>query len=189
MTTAKPSMSKTTPGLNSSSDLRMAKLWVKFARSFGGRWSSQYGASDNGTWGLALCFVTDAAIDEAVERVIRNGGGFPPTLPEFVAMCAKAMGLPDAGTAYLDACHSRWTHDTVYETAKRVGLFELMHRSEKEMLPRFKEVFGTVCAEWMADNTKFGQPKVAKIAVIPKADYSPDVAMSALAQARSALGA
>jgi hypothetical protein len=166
----------------------MAQLWKAFARMFGGRWSSQYGASDNGTWGMALRFVDNNSFEEAIDRVIRDGSGFPPTLPEFVSICSKCMGLPDASAAYLDACHSRWTHDTVYETANRVGLFELSHRSEKEMLPRFKEVFGTVCAEWMADRTKFAREPLPAIAVIEKAECPREVAMAAILEARKSLG-
>lgn len=168
-------------------DKRMARLWLKFAKMFGTAWSTQYGAADDGTWGKALCFVTNDAMGDAVERITREGGKFPPSLPEFAALCAKCMGLPDAGNAYLDACHSRWTHATVYETAKRVGIFELKNRTEKEMLPRFREVFGTVCAEWMAGN-KFEPPVTGRIEKQPAAPCSPAVALSAIAEARAALG-
>ena len=116
---------------------------------FGSRWSSQFGDCDDGTWASALRGVSTPVLADAIGRVAMSGSEFPPSLPEFLAICGRAAGLPDTATAYADACHRRWSHPVVYEAARRVGVHELRTRAERDMLPRWRENYGAVCAAWM----------------------------------------
>jgi hypothetical protein len=133
-----------------ANDKRMASLWLRFGKLFGSRWSSQYGDCDDGTWASVLRGVDSITLSDAVGRVAMGGSGFPPNLPEFLAICARAAGLPDSSSAYVAACHASWTHSVIYETARRVGLHELRTKSERDILPRWREHYGAACAAWMS---------------------------------------
>lgn len=168
-------------------DPRMARLWLQFIDMFGSRWVGQYGDCDNGTWANALSCVSDQAMSDAFGRVALSGTEFPPSLPEFLAICARSSGLPDAGTAYTDACHHRWSHQVIYETAKRVGLFELRTRQERDMMPKFREHYGAVCASWMRGE-RFEVPKTERLEKQATPPCRPEVGMSHLAKMRMMLG-
>lgn len=155
-------MTTRSPATSGLPDKRMAALWLRMTSMFGGRWTSQYGDRDDGTWAAALSAVASAVLGDALGRVAAAGGDFPPTLGGFLAICARAYGLPDPVAAYRDAAHLRWTHIAVYETARRVGIFELRNRSEREMLPVWREEYGLVCQQAMA-GANFQPPKTAQI--------------------------
>lgn len=165
----------------------MANLWIRFGKQFGGRWTSQYGDCDDGTWEAALRNVSNETLGQAMGRVALSAAEFPPTLPQFIAICARAMGLPDVAKAYADACHSKWSHAVVYEAAKLTGVFELRNRSERDMMPRFREQFGAVCAAWMAGE-RFEPPVMGRIEKHKPVPCPRDVAMAAMQKARTSLG-
>lgn len=168
-------------------DRRMANLWIRLTKQFGARWASQYGDCDDGTWASALRGVDSQTLGQALGRVALSGSEFPPSLPEFLAICGRASGLPDAGTAYANACHNRWSHAVVYEAAKRVGIYELRTRAERDMMPKFREHYGAVCAAWMAGE-RFSVPGALRVTRQKPAACRPEVAAAHMAKLRQALG-
>lgn len=124
---------------------------------------------------------------KALGRVALGGGEFPPSLPEFLMFCARAAGLPDRATAYAHACHSRWSHPVVYAAAKRVGLFELRHRSERELKPLWNEHYGAVCAEWLA-GARFEAPEAKAIERKSFVPASRETALKHLSEMKAMLG-
>src|SRR5690606_29906760 len=54
---------------------------------FGSSWSSQYGDAPSRTWTQALSHMTDEQIVRGLQRIALGGEKFPPTLPQFSALC------------------------------------------------------------------------------------------------------
>lgn len=165
----------------------MANLWLRMGKQFGARWTSQYGDCDDGTWAAALRGVDTPTLGNALGRVALGGSEFPPSLPEFLAICGRACGLPDAGSAYADACHNRWRHPVVYEAARRVGIYELRTRAERDMLPKWREHFGSVCAAWMAGE-RYTMPEALRITRQKSVPSTPESAATHIAELRRTLG-
>lgn len=165
----------------------MKRLWVRMAMIFGGLWSSQYGQADDGTWRSALRHVSNETLADAIGRVALSNFEFPPNLPKFLAICARSAGLPDSQSAYADAAMSRWSHPIVYEAARRVGVFEIRTRPERDMRPAWTEAFGLVCAEWMSGK-RFESPTSVAIEKLAPKPCSAAGANKFLAAARFALG-
>lgn len=82
------------------SDKQVGQIWQRMAFMYGHRWTSNYGAEDDGTWRKGLAGLTPAQIGaglvKCLERRPQNGEeDWPPTLNEFRDMC-----LPEKMPAY-----------------------------------------------------------------------------------------
>lgn len=124
---------------------------------YGPLWIDRYGDHDAGSWGKTLANVPDEDIGGALAMLRSIGKPFPPTLPEFIALCLRTMCVPDALEAYQCAAHLNWKHPVVYETARRVGVVEVRSRTEREIRSRFEQIHAMVCAEWL-DGARFTAP-------------------------------
>ncbi len=63
------------------------------AKIYGHKWVSSFGAADDGTWLSGLRDVTPEQIGIGLERCRIRSEPWPPTLPEFRALC-KPAGAP-----------------------------------------------------------------------------------------------
>lgn len=62
--------------------------------------------------------------------------------------CKKvALPMPESRVAYMEAVHRRYPHEVIYETAQRIGTWELSTKSEKETWAMWKEIYPKVCQE------------------------------------------
>lgn len=73
-------------------------LWVRMAEIYGHRWSTAYGTDPDpegaaGTWAKGLAGVTGAQLAEGLKACIASSEPWPPTLPEFRAMCLAVPSL------------------------------------------------------------------------------------------------
>lgn len=71
-------------------------LWVRMAEIYGHRWTSAYGDSTEadgaaGTWAKGLAGITPTQLADGLKACITSSDPWPPTLPEFRAMC---LGIP-----------------------------------------------------------------------------------------------
>lgn len=71
-------------------------LWVRMAEIYGHRWNTAYGSDPDpegaaGTWAKGLAGVTPAQLADGLKACITSSDPWPPTLPEFRAMC---LGIP-----------------------------------------------------------------------------------------------
>ena len=81
------------------SDAVMAELWISMASIYGKKWIDQYGEfvynnSDKVSsvvtiWAEALADVEISRLERALRMCLSRECPFPPTLPEFKAMCAR----------------------------------------------------------------------------------------------------
>lgn len=73
----------------------MRRLWQRMAEIYGHRWTSAYGddagASAGQTWAKGLAGVRPEQIATGLESALVSAEPWPPTLPEFRAMC---LGIP-----------------------------------------------------------------------------------------------
>lgn len=82
---------------------------------------------------------------------------------------------PDMHQAYIDAAvNQKYTHAVVYETARRVGFWDLKSKSETVTYKRWQQLYPQVCYE-DADGANFVLPQSRQITHkhIPMADDSP----------------
>lgn len=73
-------------------DAWIEKCFQKFEDFYGSKWAAQYGSFPRDrvkmTWAEELAGFADKP--ESIGRALKNLGQFPPTLPEFQAMCRDA---------------------------------------------------------------------------------------------------
>lgn len=73
----------------------MRRLWQRMAEIYGHRWTSAYGddagASAGQTWARGLSGLAPAQIASGLDSVLASADEWPPTLPQFRAMC---FGIP-----------------------------------------------------------------------------------------------
>lgn len=67
-------------------------LWQRMARIYGRKWTNNYGEVDDGTWLVGLRDIRPEDLDRAMGRCCLIDSPWPPTLPEFRAMCKAAAG-------------------------------------------------------------------------------------------------
>lgn len=61
---------------------------------FGHRWTHTYGLTPNDSWRRGLQGVSKEQIACGLARVLEQGDGWPPSLPEFRALCTKDPNAP-----------------------------------------------------------------------------------------------
>lgn len=128
---------------------------ASFARQFG-----DVGGEAFQTWSLAMQDVGVNEIKIGFEKLIARSSGYPPSLPEFKALCkpaAEDYGLPDVRSAYVEACKKshqpfehEWSHPGVYVAARETGFFELKSLSEAQMIKPFTLAYENVIRSILA---------------------------------------
>ncbi len=95
-------------------------LWVRMAEIYGHRWTSSYGAESGqdgaaGTWAKGLAGISPEQIAFGLKACLVSAEPWPPTLPEFRAMCLGIPSLPWVKRAILAKdrspfCRVVWQH-------------------------------------------------------------------------------
>lgn len=73
----------------------MAGVWLVMQRTYGNRWSNQYGDRDDGTWGRQLVTLGSEEFSYAVEHLVEHYPSFPPTLGEFMQLAHSLPRAPE----------------------------------------------------------------------------------------------
>ncbi|MDV7209934.1 replication protein P [Azotobacter beijerinckii] len=128
---------------------------------------------------------------------LRHGDDRAPWVPgsgEFIALCqpsAEALGLPEAGKAYREACRNahpaaepRWSHPAVHHAACETGFHELRSLPEEKSRKLFERAYAVTVRMLLAGEPLREIPKALpeKVSIC-----TPEVGRSALAGLRSAL--
>ena len=110
-------------------------------------------------WKKALASYSPQHIQDAADEVIKTSE-YLPTLNFMLQCCERRLGrlgLPDARTAYLEACRAgspksaqRWSHPAVYLAGRDSDWFVLANNPEKITWPLFRERYRDYCTEVMA---------------------------------------
>lgn len=159
----------------------MDRLWLRMAEIYGHKWVSQYGAAPLKTWAVRLGSMTKEQIGNGVNACAHSSMEWPPSLPEFCAMCqpeASALGLPDMESAFQECMrcshapeNHKFSHEAVRLAADTVGWYVLRRcmPSEQEVRKRFASSYGA-----MVGKVQRGEPLVAPMEAIGSdSDKSP----------------
>lgn len=113
-----------------------------------------------------------------------------PTTPfDFLQLArqGKCNQYPEMRQAYIDAANEKYTHAVVYETAKRVGFYEMRTHAENQTWPSWQKTYSQVCDEHRS-GADFTLPKSQRLEQKPDV-ASPDVANEYLSKMAEILGA
>jgi hypothetical protein len=97
----------------------------------------------------------DARTLLAAARSVIETSEYLPTLRTMIYHCERASsdpGMPDAHSAYLEACRASspkaayaWSHPAVYHAGKRCDWYFLQTNSEAVAFPVFRDIYEEVC--------------------------------------------
>lgn len=97
----------------------------------------------------------DARTLLSAAKMVIETSEYLPTLRTMIHFCEKASsdpGLPDAHSAYLEACRApspkaahAWSHPAVYHAGKRSDWYFLQTSPETIAFPVFREIYEDIC--------------------------------------------
>lgn len=99
---------------------RTRTLWLRMTEIYGYKWTSSYGASDSDhTWSKALVDITPAEMKRGFYTCLTNGQPWPPSAPEFRAMCRPPRARREHPAAYQFPPDRQLTHELTHEQRER----------------------------------------------------------------------
>ena len=66
---------------------RASTFWKRMTELYGHKWTSAQGEAPNPTWSRAISALSDDELKLALRTCLTSGDAWPPSLPEFLAMC------------------------------------------------------------------------------------------------------
>jgi hypothetical protein len=75
-------------GPAASTDTKMvSRLWLRMTEIYGHKWSSSYGETPSETWSRGISGMSFDELKRGLSECLNSGNAWPPSLPEFLAMC------------------------------------------------------------------------------------------------------
>lgn len=167
---------------------------------YGHRWTASFGVSadQSHAWASVLGGITGQQIAVGLSALVASAEKWPPTAPEFRAMCiaaptAESLGLPSEDKAFDEACRKvhpamtgcKWSHQVVYHAASESGFYNLQTLPMDASRKLFARNYAIAC-RLLLD----GKPlKSIPLALPSSVDsrMTPEVGRAALAALRGAL--
>lgn len=132
-------------------------------------------------WFSHLAEFSAQQILSAAKRATRESE-FLPTIKGILKYCQADMttlGLPDAHSAYLEACRApspkagvKWSHPAVYYAGHDSDWFFLANSSEQQAFPVFREHYNRYCQR-VLNGEVFETPKLAELPAPEKTEHEP----------------
>lgn len=89
----------------------LPELWAMMLAAFGHRWESAQGRHPDGVaagvWTAGLVGITEREVASACHRMLTQGDGWPPSLPEFRAMCLQVPSFAEVKRDLANASANR----------------------------------------------------------------------------------
>lgn len=125
----------------------MDRLNERMTEIFGHRWTSQYPRDALDTWAKGLGHLTREHIAVGVGNCLAGKLAWPPTLPEFIALCLTPPDLPDVDAAWAEALEiatghkhgSACSHPVIWHAYCQCG--DLAHTDEEIGERRFRQKY------------------------------------------------
>jgi hypothetical protein len=77
------------------------RVWQRMAEIYGHKWTSSYGDIDkDGTWAQGLADMRPDELRTGFVSCVKRGDPWPPSLPEFRALCRPAPGKREHAAMY-----------------------------------------------------------------------------------------
>lgn len=129
----------------------MEKLWVTMVETYGHRWTGNFGVSPkpDHAWAKHLTGLNGKHIANGLAQLgSLDNEGWPPTAPQFRALCLKVPGLPNETEAWDQALRGEYSHPAVKIAAEATGTFDLKgaRLNDKGLRERFNRNFAIVRA-------------------------------------------
>lgn len=167
-------------------DAWVRRIFERMEDRYGDLWAQRFGGIPvermARTWAEDL---GDLSGDEVARGVSAcRDIKFPPTLPEFRALCRKPI---DYESALLEAIEQmgrrasnadRWSHPAIYWAAVKIGAYDLSRMTTKELDGRWRKEFG----EQLAIGTWAEIPPRREVLPAPGQTHSKAVGTEALQQ-------
>lgn len=114
-------------------------------------------------WAAALVMmeVTEVEVETAFLKSLTQL--WPPTTPADLLELVRGnhtINFPEACTAYTQTANGIYSHPVCYETAVRVGLWNMRNSPEYATRKAWNEVYPKVCTEYSQDSAKFEQKQL-----------------------------
>jgi hypothetical protein len=149
----------------------LRRLWRRLTAVYGHKWSSQFGGIDEEgftVWSAGLADLGVAAIRRGFGRCLRRPDPWPPSLPEFRALCRftpEDLGLPAVAMAFQAASQQRpdWStlHPIIWHARQAIGAWDLIHEPLARLWPRFQNVYQSLVERALAGETFAYPPALA----------------------------
>ncbi len=146
-------------------------------------------------WLESLCQFESEAILRGARRVIESSE-YLPTLNRMIRACQgdpETFGLPDAHSAYLEACRApspkaaqRWSHAAVYHAGLASDWYFLANNAEKITYPVFERHYLRLCEQVM-NGVRLPEPSAPALPESIEPPLSPDENQQRLAALRQQL--
>lgn len=151
---ARPSTSSAQNERKPVEPLRMElleKLWETMVETYGHRWTSSFGESPrpDHAWAKHLTGINGRQIANGLAQLSElDNDGWPPSAPQFRAMCLSVPGLPSEAEAWDMALRGDFHHLAVKVAAEATGTFDLKTAklNDKGLRDRFNRNYAIVRA-------------------------------------------
>ena len=118
---------------------RISELFIWMAAVYGRTWTSQYAGETAkvaaAAWSEGLSELSDGHVEAGRHAVLKRGGDWPPSLPEFRRLC---LGLGEAGAAIEAAMRGDRTHPIARHLIAGVISFDRDRLSAKDLEKRYR---------------------------------------------------
>jgi len=180
------------------------RLWRGMSHVYGHRWTAQYGplpppgvprTPAQAAWARGLAGLAAPDLDRGLARVERGDAPWPPTLPEFRALCRprpEDFGLPAPDAALAEAVRARrapgapWSHPAVRLAAEAADARPGATLAERDAL--FRRAYRHLVRRVMAGRPLAPPPPEA-LGPPPEPPASPAEARRHLAALQDLVGA
>lgn len=139
-------------------------------QTYGHKWTSSFGDAPKAdhAWAKILGGLNGKQIAAGLHRMIEIGqtdpevAKWPPSAPDFRAMCMHVPGLPPVDRAWHEALLGKYSHDAVRIAAEATGTFDLREAksTDKALYQRFERNYAIV--QRRAENAQPLDGKIAK---------------------------
>ncbi len=146
------SESKATNAVSAHTKTLVNMLFARLTTIYGHKFKSVFESEQEiviakREWATSLQGYGEDVLVLAIERAKREFS-WMPTIAEFLQLlqqCHQAFGLPDAESAYAEACRyadtpssHNWSHAAVYHAGYMTGWYELRQGEQERLRPRYQ---------------------------------------------------
>lgn len=130
-------------------------LFLRMSSSYGSKFADLWRGTDlvlvRKHWGTELASLSRDELRNGYETLRTRP--FPPTLPEFIALCQPPVNVDAALSEAVVQLHARrqgtdvWSDPAIYWAAVKVGTTEMMSLSHSQLKPRFEAMLRDIKAK------------------------------------------
>lgn len=168
----------------------MRTLWRRMAEIYGQRWTAAYGedavSGAGDTWAKGLVGITPQQLARGLEACITRADPWPPTLPEFRALC---LGIPTLLQVREDLARQGEQRMPFTRLVwSRLDAWAYRHADGREAERLLREAYTDAREAVMRGEPLPPPPLEIEHKPEPPKPATPEVARRALDEARAALG-